>query len=69
MLQLLSLNVCDCVSVFVLKIYQSCDVLKKERNERRQGRERVIVKRVFLPVSQSLWLQKYTCSIPALTAA
>lgn len=53
MLQLLSLNVCDCVSVFVLKIYQSCDVLKKERNGRRQGRERVIVKRVFLTVSQS----------------
>lgn len=47
MLQLLSLNMCDCVSVFVLKIYQSCDVLKKERNGRWQGRKRITVKKFF----------------------
>lgn len=54
MLQPLSLNVCDCVSVFVLKIYQSCDVLKKERNGRRQGREWVIVKKFFNCVSSEI---------------
>lgn len=68
MLQPLSLNVCDCVSVFVLKIYQSCDVLKKERNGRRQGRERVIVKKFFDCVTVFCGFRN-TCSIPALTAA
>lgn len=69
MLQPLSLNVCVCVSVFVVKIYQSCDVLKKERNGKRQGRDRVIVKKFFDCVTVFCGFRKYTCSIPALTAA
>lgn len=49
--------VCTCMCVFVLKIYQSCDALKKERNGRRWGRKWVRVKKFFDGVSL-LWLQK-----------
>lgn len=44
--------------VFVLKIYQSCDALKKERNGRRWGRKWVRVKK-FLTVSVFCGFKKY----------
>lgn len=52
--------VCVCTCVSVLKIYQSCDALKKERNGWRRGRKPVRVKKFFDSVRVCCGFKKYT---------